>query len=119
MAPKGRPILFGERLFLVPEAMPPLDGLRVIRPGLELGSLKKGRFEPAHALAMALRPEECLDPFALDEESAERYLRGETLEAGSIGRGWRPVQLAGYSLGWCKQVDDTLKNHCPKGLRRG
>lgn len=119
MAPKGQPILFGERLFLVPEAMPPLDGLRVIRPGLELGSLKKGRFEPAHALAMALRPEECLDPFALDEESAERYLRGETLEAGSIGRGWRPVQLAGYSLGWCKQVDDTLKNHCPKGLRRG
>ena len=68
---------------------------------------------------MALRPEECLDPVALDEASAERYLRGETLEAGSNGRGWRPVQLSGYSLGWCKQVDGSLKNHCPKGLRRG
>lgn len=119
IVPNGRPVLFGERLFLVPEDMPSLDGLKVVRPGLELGSVKKGRFEPAHALAMALRTEECSNPFALDEETAERYLRGETLSADGIGKGWRPVLLFGYSLGWSKQVGDTLKNHCPKGLRRG
>ena len=52
--PAGRLISFGPSLYLCPEDMPDLKGLKVLRPGLELGQAKKGRFEPAHALALWL-----------------------------------------------------------------
>ena len=48
-------LMFGENLYLVPEVMPDLKGLKVLRPGLHLGSAKKDRFEPSHALALALK----------------------------------------------------------------
>ena len=49
--PAGKAIQFGQSLYWAPEAMPDLRGLKVLRPGLELGTAKKDRFEPAHALA--------------------------------------------------------------------
>ncbi len=51
-------VLFGEQLYLVPAQMPDMRGLKVLRPGLHMGTLKKNRFEPSHGLALALRPEE-------------------------------------------------------------
>ena len=48
--------LFGDHLWLVPSAVD-LNGLKVLRAGLELGTLKKNRFEPAQALAQALQAE--------------------------------------------------------------
>lgn len=35
--------------------MPDIRKLKVLRPGLELGTVKKDRFEPAHALALWLK----------------------------------------------------------------
>lgn len=43
--------MFGENLYLVPEVMPDLKGLKVLRPGLHLGSAKKtGLSRPMHWL---------------------------------------------------------------------
>ena len=50
-------VRFGEQLYLAPGDMPALKGMKVLRPGLHLGTLKKGRFEPSHALALALSPD--------------------------------------------------------------
>ena len=50
--------LFGEQLYLLPKDMPSLHTLKVLRCGLHLGTLKKNRFEPSHALALALKPQE-------------------------------------------------------------
>ena len=48
----GRRFLtFGDNVYLVPEETPELTKIRVLRPGLQAGTLKKGRMEPAHALA--------------------------------------------------------------------
>ena len=46
--------------------MPQFDlrGIKVLRPGLELGELKKDRFEPAHALALWLKTANCTQDFA-------------------------------------------------------
>lgn len=122
-------ILFGEQLYLVPAGMPDMAGLKVLRPGLHLGTLKKNRFEPSHALALALQPEQaklCCH-LGLENGQARRYLKGETLapedsqqEAGSLAgrKGWVLVCVNGYSLGWAKLAGTTLKNHYPKGLRR-
>ena len=112
---------FGDDLYLMPyEAQIPTDGLRVLRPGLQIGTMKKGRFEPSHALAMALRPEDvlrCLDLPAEGREAAA-YLRGETLPCDASWKGWILVAANGVSMGWGKASGGVLKNHYPKGLRR-
>ena len=49
-------ILFGSELYRIPEAAR-LDGLKILRPGLHLGTVRKNRFEPSHSLALALTPD--------------------------------------------------------------
>ena len=114
--PEGKAILFGSNLFWAPTDLPDLRGLKVLRPGLELGEVKKGRFEPAHALALWLR--ECPNRVSYPAGSSQikAYLHGEVLPWE--GKGWCLVQVDGYSLGWGKGDGSTLKNHYPKGLRR-
>ena len=111
---EGIPVLFGDQLYLLPEAFP-LKGIKILRPGLHLGTVKKNRFEPSHALAMALRPDDVRQ--CLELEEPERYLRGETLSCGAQ-TGWILLTVHGCSLGWGKASRGVLKNHYPKGLRR-
>lgn len=117
-------VLFGEQLYLVPPEMISFDGLRVLRPGLHLGTLKKNRFEPSHALALALKPEQVLLSKTMQAASEETaaYVRGETLDAENLTKakkGWVLITVDGYSLGWAKLAGGILKNHYPKGLRKG
>ena len=116
---QGRFITFGDQLYLVPKDLPSLKGLKVLRPGLHLGTLKKNRFEPSHALALALAPEDVRNVCALTatEERANAYLKGQTI-ASQGEKGWQLVTVDGYSLGWGKLVGEALKNHYPKGLRK-
>lgn len=114
--PEGNFQLFGEQLYLVPSDMPSLKGLKVIRPGLHLGALKKNRFEPAHSLALALRAEEIKRAVNFDPSEIIPYLKGESLNIDGE-KGWYVVQVDGYSIGWGKWANHVLKNHYPKGLR--
>ena len=50
------PAVVGERAYLVPDPDIAEAGLRLVRPGLLAGRARPGRFEPAHALAMAIDP---------------------------------------------------------------
>ena len=54
----GTYLKFGDQLYLAPKGMPSVKGLKVLRPGLHLGTLKKNRLEPSHALALALKKEQ-------------------------------------------------------------
>ena len=117
-------LMFGENLYLVPEVMPGLMGLKVLRPGLHLGSAKKDRFEPSHALALALKKSDVRQSVEVgSEDLALRYLRGETLRAEDFEnreipvKGWVLVTTGGMSLGFAKAAGGMLKNHYPKGLR--
>lgn len=115
--------LFGEQLYLVPPEMTDMKGLKVERPGLHLGTLKKNRFEPSHALALALRAEEVNNSVSFEANSREMqaYLRGESIALGGEyagqANGWCLVLVDGYSIGWGKVSNGILKNHYPKGLR--
>lgn len=121
----GRPLLFGEALYFLPESNEltisdeQLKGLKTPRPGLHLGDWKKGRFEPAHALAMAAAPEQAARSYDLPVSSMElqAYLRGETLSLDTPLEGWTLVTTAGYPVGWAKANSGQLKNKRPKGLR--
>lgn len=120
--PEGVPVMFGDQLYLLPCELD-LKGLKVLRAGLHVGTVKKNRLEPAHALALAVKAEEVKRTCALTSEcepgemsSAERFLRGEALnEDGEDG--WNLVLVDGYPLGWGKRSGGVLKNHYPKGLR--
>ena len=147
-----------------------LDGLKVLRPGLHLGNVVRGRFEPAHALAMALRREEALRSISLPGTSPQAYawFRGESLQTGETAdlcdssksaetnsagisrnengiednnvsaafidnsplgvscsenvknyKGWCLVTIDGCAAGWGKAGGNVIKNHYPKGLRKG
>lgn len=113
---KGEYIFFGEQLYRIPESCPLLKGLKVLRPGLQMGEQKGKLFKPAHALAMALKPEEVRQAVSGSHEDIYRYLHGETLECGKE-KGWVLVCVDGVSTGWGKASSQTVKNHYPKGLR--
>jgi len=53
----------------------------------------------------------------VDEKTAFDYLNGLTFNCDESLKGWHLVTYLGYSLGWCKCVNGTAKNHFPKGLR--
>lgn len=110
---------FGDQLYQIPEQMPGLKGLKVLRPGLHLGTVLKNRFEPSHALALALRPEEAVHTWNLDGNSAEaaNYLKGGTFPAEGE-KGWYLITVDGFSIGWGKLAGGIMKNHYPKGLRK-
>lgn len=110
--------LFGENLYSVPEEMLDMKGLKVVRPGFHLGVLKKNRFEPSHALALALRPKQAKQAVSFSAASPEvfSYLRGDVIPFQGE-KGWNLVTVDGYSLGWGKLSGGILKNHYPKGLR--
>ncbi len=114
--PEGKAVLFGQNLFWAPEVLPDIRKLKVLRPGLELGEVKKGRFEPAHALALWLR--DCKTSQTCEPESPQMaaYLHGEVIP--SEKKGWCLVKAGPYSIGWGKGDGSVLKNHYPKGLRR-
>ena len=114
--PEGKAVSFGQNLFWAPAEMPDIQKLKVLRPGLELGEVKKGRFEPAHALALWLKDCANVQSYGADSEEMKAYIHGEVVS--SEKKGWCLVQADGYSIGWGKGDGRVLKNHYPKGLRR-
>ncbi len=112
-------ILFGDQIYMIPEEMPDFAGLKVLRPGLHLGTLKKNRLDPSHALALYLNPDQvrCSVNLKGEESFILDYLRGNTLPDTEGRRGWTLVCVDGYSVGWAKASSGILKNHYPKGLR--
>ena len=114
-----RYLKFGEQLYRIPEGMPSVKGLKVLRPGLHLGTAKKGRFEPSHALALTLHAADVLHTMDLPSDGREirGYLNGETFPAQGE-KGWYLITVDGYSTGWGKLAGGIMKNHYPKGLRK-
>src|SRR5215218_9395478 len=91
--------VIGERVYGVADPELAEAGVRMVRPGLLLGRARPGRFEPAHALAMAIDPALARRVRAVDGREAAAWLRGETLEDGGPG-GWTLVVWERWPLGW-------------------
>ena len=110
-------LAFGDNLYAMAKGTPRLDGLKVERAGLHLGSVVKNRFEPSHSLALALKPCQSQRSIKLSLDDAVRYISGQTLEYEGE-KGWAVATYADVTLGWCKCDGVYAKNHYPKGLRR-
>ena len=111
------------RLYELPADISAWRSLRFLRTGLLLGEIKKGRFEPSQALALALKKEQFANTvdFTPEDERVIRYLKGETIDAAGArrqgGDGWCLVLCGGLSLGWARRTGDALKNKYAPGWR--
>ncbi len=114
----GKLLRFGDYLYRIPQGMPSVQKLKVLRQGLWLGTLKKNRLEPSHALALALKPEQAVytADFSYNSGEIRAYLNGQTIPYQGEN-GWYLVLADGYGIGWGKLVGGIMKNHYPKGLR--
>lgn len=114
----GRLAHFNSRLYIIPDTLPDIAGLKVIRPGWYLGELKKNRFKPSTPLALGLTKQSAKRVLDFSKDSAEvlKYLKGETLNITG-DKGWTLVCVDGYPLGWAKQLKDMLNNYYPSGWR--
>lgn len=109
-----------DRLYLIPENLPDISGLRVLRAGVLAGIVKGKRFEPAHALYMSADADKTLNTagFPLSDPRLSAFLHGEAVEAPTdCVKGYASVKAEGFIVGFGKISDGILKNHYPKGLR--
>ena len=143
----SRLLRFGDSIYIAPKMTPDLTGIKVLRAGLKIGEFKKNRFEPDHALAIAIKPMEALRriSFCVDSSEIKGYLSGNTIEpgktsgilevssgglneissgslneisnVGAASKGYCLVCVDNYPLGWGKCAGGIIKNHYPKGLR--
>ena len=107
--------VFAGKVCAVPEELPSLKGVRVLRLGLQLGEVKGKIFLPGHALALACSS---LRTIPVTEDQARLYQAGQALPVDDNLRGFYTPALNGLNLGWGKASDGQLKNHYPKGLRK-
>ncbi len=118
MPPVAGLILVNDNLYACPIHPGRLQGRRILRPGLWLGTIKQTTFQPDHALAMWLKPEWVKRRLDLEvtDPRVTAYLRGEQLEQPGED-GWVLVTVDGFPLGWGKRVRGVVKNRYPKYLR--
>ncbi len=109
---------FGEQIYLMPEQMISIKGLKVVRPGLHLGTVRRDRFEPSHALALYLSKDEVGQYYEMNEEETHSYMHGDVFPCDFGLKGWVLLTTEGYSIGFGKAGNGQMKNHYPKGLRK-
>ncbi len=95
--------------------LPFLQGVRILRAGMQVLEQKGRQWKPAHHLAMCLAASEFPYAEELSQEEAARYLNGQTVACKQKGYG--VVTVEGIPLGWIKASEGMGKNHYPKGLR--
>ncbi|WEV70186.1 RsmF rRNA methyltransferase first C-terminal domain-containing protein [Lactobacillus sp. ESL0785] len=102
----------------VPAFAPDNLHLKVLSNGVELGILKKNRFEPGHQLALVLGQVKQKRVVELRDEDYAAYLHGETLRVTSELRGFVLVSCHNLIFSFGKITGNgMLKNFYPKGLR--
>ena len=102
---------------LLPVAFPQTN-LHVLRAGVFVGSVQKGRFMPEHHLFTAFGAQ-CTnhEKLTLADPRCVEYLSGREIEAATAADGWCCVMVDGWPLGGGKVSGGRVKNHYPKALR--
>ncbi len=113
-----------DQTYLIPDFLPDVRGLRVLREGILKETELKNRKEPEHAYIHALDLNQSFpeDEFSVLDLKAEdprtdQYLHGLEITAEAMKNGYCIVACDGAALGLGKNVNGRIKNHYPKGLR--
>ena len=121
--PEGSLFVKNDSVRLIPREMPEaVLSLHPVACGVELGLLKKGRFEPSHTYCMAELGQRFLRrlEFEPDDPLLAAFLAGGAVPCPEDWRGWSAVCVragrGSFPVGLGKAVEGTMKNHLPKGL---
>ncbi len=109
----------GDKILILPQNMPDIKGLNVLRAGVVLAEIKKNRLEPHHSFFMSLKPSQVKQNIDLSGsgDMVKAFLSGEELSVDDSLSGYILVSVDGVSLGFGKAALGRLKNKYPKGLR--
>ncbi|WP_297818954.1 RsmF rRNA methyltransferase first C-terminal domain-containing protein [uncultured Lactobacillus sp.] len=116
---KKEALISNEHVFVPIIAPKDLTGLRIINNGVELGIMKKNRFEPGQQLAQVLGQRNQDKIVKLDDQEFEKYLHGEAIKLDTTLKGFVLVTYQDKIFSFGKiGGDKILKNYYPKGLRK-
>jgi len=108
--------LRGQAFYLLPPSAD-LPSDLALRPGLPLGALVGRTFRPAHALAMALRPQDASAAEALTDDELAAFRSGRPVPRPGPP-GWVLVTMAGrWPVGWARRSADVLSPRLPGHAR--
>ena len=115
--PSGKFICKNSCVYLVPEKAAFVKG-DILRYGLFVGTLRKNRLEPSHALysAAGTIPKRVVD-LKCDDDRVKKFLLGMEIESETEDKGYVGISVCGCKLGFGKQSGHRITNHYPKGLR--
>lgn len=106
-----------DNIYILPEYSIDVKKVRFLRYGLHVGQILKDRFEPSHSLALAIKnPQNTY--IITNENELKNYLHGDILYSDNISNGWVIICYQNIPIGWGKNVNGTIKNYYPKGLRK-
>ncbi|MBQ0098797.1 MAG: RsmF rRNA methyltransferase first C-terminal domain-containing protein [Oscillospiraceae bacterium] len=108
-----------DRLYSLPSVMPDISHLNILRAGVLVAEIKKGRTEPCHNAFSASSIFDCVNvlDLSLDDERLKKFLHGEEIEVEKGLDGYTVVCVNGITLSFGKAKNGRLKNKYPKGLR--
>ena len=96
-----------------------LENIHIVSNGVELGIMKKKRFEPGQQLAQVLGQLPQEKKVELGQEEFQKYLHGEAIKVESTLKGFVLVSYKNKVFSFGKLGGDKiLKNYYPKGLRK-
>lgn len=92
--------------------------LRILKAGIRVGTVLKGKFIPDHDLALSeLTPEE-VPVVEIEAQTALEYMKRLPVGIEAEGlRGWVILSYQGRHIGWVKVLENRINNHLPKELR--
>lgn len=92
--------------------------LRLIKPGILIGTIKGKNIIPSIDLALNEAVNENFPTIEVDHDDALRYYKGMNLETPFEGeQGWYIVRYNGNNLGWVKVLKNRINNHLPKSWK--
>ena len=115
--PDGNFVVKNNSIYIVPKNMPYIKG-DVLRFGLFVGEIRKGRIEPSHAMftSFATKPKRVLD-LELTDDRVQKFLMGSEIESEEGENGFVGITVCGCPLGFGKRSAGRITNRYPKGIR--
>lgn len=93
--------------------------INVIKEGIYIGNVVKNRFVPSHFM---YRANSLINKYKyeyeLNDEEYQSFIKGLELKVTDLNNEYYHLIYKGYSVGFGKVSNNTLKNKYPKGLRK-
>lgn len=117
---RRKALVRNDHVFIPAVELPENVNLHILNNGVELGVLKKKRFEPGHQLAEVLgqvKQEQVIELPTI--KAYQEYLHGEAIKVQTDLRGFVLVSYQKMIFSFGKVAgNQVLKNFYPKGLRK-